>query len=102
VRNLLRRHDYLGLQHHIRCLIHLFPLGKIACQYPSLTCGEHYVGGGVSKLFSLVQLQPYLLKNHIMFTPSADVMYKFEGHHIETKNLRKTWLTQILCFVMYL
>jgi hypothetical protein len=69
--------------------MHLFPLGKIACQYPSLTCGEHYIGGGVSELFSLAQLQPYLLKNHMMFTPSADVMYKFEGHHIENKKLEK-------------
>jgi hypothetical protein len=78
VRNLLRRHDYLVLQHHIRCGITLFPLGKRPCEYLSLTHGEHYIGGGVSEIFSLAQLQPYILKDHMILTPSANVMYKFE------------------------
>jgi len=54
-----------------------------------LTHSEHHIGGGVSELFSLAQLQPYLLKNHMMLTPSAHVMYKFEGHHTENKQLEK-------------
>jgi hypothetical protein len=54
-----------------------------------LAHGEHYIGGGVSEIFSLAQLQPYVLKNHMILTPSGDVMYKFEGHHIENKQLAK-------------
>jgi hypothetical protein len=54
-----------------------------------LTHGENYIGGGVSEIFSLAQLQPYVLKDLMILTPSEDVMYKFEGHHIENKQLEK-------------
>ena len=98
-RNLLRRHDYLVLQDHLRCWITLFPSGTRHCEYPSWTHGEHYIGGGVSEIFSLAQLQPYVLKNHMILTPSVDVMYKFEGHHIENKQLEKDLLNTdtLLC-----
>src|ERR1700741_3322542 len=90
-RNLLRKHDYWILQYYIRCWIALFPLVKKLGKYPSSmhTSRGHHIGGGASELFSLAQLQPYLLKNHIMFTPSADVMYKFENHCVINKQIEK-------------
>jgi len=55
----------------------------------SLTHQEHHIGGGISELFSYAQLQPYLLKISTIIQPSTDLVYKFEGHHIETKLVKE-------------
>ncbi|HJY15442.1 MAG TPA: DUF6570 domain-containing protein, partial [Nitrososphaeraceae archaeon] len=99
LRTILRKHDYLIMQYHIRYWTTMFPCFKRHKKRSSLTTEEHYIGGGVSELFSLAQLQPYLLKDSIMIKPSADLMYKFEGYHIKTKQVKEDVVDQntLLC-----
>ena len=88
-RILLHKHDYLIMQSNIRCWITMLPIVKQYRKGYSLTHQGHHIGGGISELFTYTQLLPYLLKNSMMIKPSADLMYKFEGHHIETKQVRE-------------
>ena len=91
LRPLLRKHDYLIMKHHMWCWITSFSFVIRVRECSRLIRQEAHIGGGVSELFSVAQLQPYLLKSHMMFTPSADVMYKFKEHHIENKQTEKVF-----------
>ena len=73
LRLLLRKHDYLIITHHTWCWITSFPF-VVRYRKCSSAIQEAHIGGGVSELFSMAQLQPYLLKSKMMLTPSADVM----------------------------
>ena len=94
LRTILRKHDYLILQYQIKCWMAMFPFVKRPRKCSSLTTQEHHIGGGVSELFSLAQLQPYLLKDSTMFKPSADLMYKFEGYYIGIKQVKEDIINQ--------
>ena len=85
----LRKHDYLIIKYYTRCWITSSPFIKRLRKSSSLTHQQDHIGGGASELFSLAQLQPYIVKNYIMIKPSADVMYKFKSHHIQSKQVKE-------------
>ena len=81
----------------------MFPYVTRPRKCSSLGPLEHHIGGGVSELFSLAQLQPYILKDFMMIKPFAELMYKFEGYHIKTKQVEEDIIpTRMLCFVTFL
>ena len=89
VRFIIRKHDYLIMRYHITCWMTMFPFVTRPRMCSSLRVLEHHIGGGVSELFSLDQLQPYILKDSMMIKPSAELMYKFESYHIKTKQVEE-------------
>ena len=99
VRFILRKHDYMMMQHHIGCWVTTFPFVKRPRRCSILRYQEDHIGGGVSELFSLSQLQPYLLKDYMMTKPSVDLMYKFESYHIKTKKVKDDFINEdaLLC-----
>ena len=76
LRMIVRRHDYSIMQYHVRRYMTMFPYVTRPRKCSSLRPLEHHIGGGVSELFSLAQLQPYILKDFMMIKPFAELMYK--------------------------
>ena len=99
LRTLLRKHDYLIMQYQISCWTTLISSVKGPSKHHCLMYEDHHIGGGISEIFSLAQLQAYLLKDTMMFTPSANVMYKFRGHYINYKQVEKDFVDEeiLLC-----
>ena len=89
LRTLLRKHDYLIVEYLIMCWATLIPFVKGPSKSYSLTYQEYLIGGGVSEIFSLAQLKPYLLIDSMIIRPSAEVMYRFDSHCIATEQFKK-------------